>query len=201
MLEPYIEQRDLDLVAAFLSDRGLVAERFTRAETQIGRTPDYRVRQNGNLVAYCEVKAPNDPWLDEQLKDAPAFTIVGGLRSDPVFNRLARLLIKADTQFAAVNPARGPFNILAYVNRDDASHFGDLDETLTGYFRADDGTKHPTMLNIAEGRIGDAKRRIDAFLWFEARTRHLAGAVINQADEERKLGVCALLGFDPDAIS
>lgn len=59
-----------------------------------------RVRQNGVVVAFCEVKAPNDPWLDEQLDNAPPLTIVGGLRSDPVFNRLARLLSKADAQLS-----------------------------------------------------------------------------------------------------
>lgn len=185
-MKPYNERPDLDLVASYFSDRGLTAERFSRAETQVGRTPDFRVRQGDRLVAYCEVKSPNDPWLDEQLEDAPPLTIVGGLRSDPVFNRLSRLLSKADTQFAAVNPDRSALNILAYVNHDEASHYGDLVETLTGYFHADDGTRHATMLHISEGRIGNAKRRMDAFLWFEGSTGHLDGAVINRDEQDRE---------------
>jgi len=56
---------------------------------QVGKTPDFRVVRGGELVAYCEVKSPNDPWLDEKLEEVPAFTIVGGARSDPTFNRLA----------------------------------------------------------------------------------------------------------------
>lgn len=199
-MSPYNEQPDLDLVAAYFSDRGLTVERFSQAETQVGRTPDFRARQGDQVVAYCEVKSPNDPWLDEQLDDAPPLTIVGGLRPDPIFNRLARLLSKADTQFAAVNPDRSALNILAYVNHDEASHHGDLVETLTGYFHADDGAKHPTMLNIAEARIGSAKRRIDAFLWFDGRIGHLQGAVINQEDHDRELRLCRLLNIDSGKI-
>jgi hypothetical protein len=199
-MKPYDEQSDLDLVAAYLADRGLSTERFLHAETQTGRTPDFRIWQDGVVVAYCEVKAPNDPWLDELLDDAPPLTIVGGARSDPIFNRLARLLTKADTQFAAVNPDRTKLNILAYVNHDDASRYHDLVETLTGYFHSDDGTRHPTMLHIAEGQIGEAKRRIDAFLWFEGKTRRMVGAVINEVDLERVQQLCALLDIDPKNI-
>lgn len=200
-MTPYDEQRDLDLVAAFLADRGLSTERFSHAETQTGQTPDFRVRRDGEIVAYCEVKAPNDPWLDELLSNAPVETIVGGARSDPIFNRLARLLTKANSQFTAVNPSQVELNILVYVNHDKASRYLDLFETLTGYYRATDGRKIPTMMHIAEGRIADAKRRIDAFLWFEAATGAMAGAVINDdADPERIRRVCALLAFDQEKI-
>jgi hypothetical protein len=200
MQKTYNEQPDLDLVAAYLADRSLSAERFSSAETQVGRTPDFRVRKQGEVVAYCEVKSPNDPWLDDLLEDAPPLTLVGGARPDPTFNRLSRLLTKADTQFTAVNPARTELNILAYVNHDNASSYNDLRETLTGYFYAADGTKHPTMMDIAEGRIGETKRRIDAFLWFEGKTGRMAGTIINQGDSERLRRTCSLLHIDPDKI-
>jgi hypothetical protein len=201
MLKHYDEQTDLDLVVAYLVGRGLSAERFSHAEMQTGRTPDFRVRHDGAVVAYCEVKAPNDPWLDGLLDDAPATTFVGGARRDPIFNRLARLLAKADTQFASVNPAHAELNILAYVNHDDASRYCDLVETLTGYFHAANGTKYQTMQHIAEGRIGEAKRRIDAFLWFDGKTGFMAGAVINDLDPERVRQLCALLRIDPNKIT
>ena len=201
MRTPYNEQADLDLVAEHFMGKGLAAERFPSAEMQSGKTPDFRIRHNGLLVAYCEVKAPNDPWLDDLLEDAPDLTLVGGLRNDPIPNRLARLLTKADAQFAAVNVDRTALNILAYVNHYEASHYQDLVETVTGYFHADDGTKHATLLHIAEGRIGQAKRRIDAFLWFEAKTGHMAGAIVNQDDRARMHRLCGLLGFDAEKIS
>jgi hypothetical protein len=196
----YDEQPDLDLVAAYLADRLLSPERFSPTETRTGRTPDFRVRKDGEIVAYCEVKSPNDPWLDELLDDAPPLTLVGGARPDPTFNRLSRLLTKADTQFTAVNPVCAELNILAYVNHDNASHYYDLVETLTGYFHSADGTKHLTMLDIAEGRIAETKRRIDVFLWFEGKTGRMAGAVINQAESERLQRTCILLRIDPERI-
>jgi hypothetical protein len=195
------EQPDLDLVAAYLADRKLSAERFAHVETQTGKTPDFRVTQDGALVAFCEVKSPNDPWLDMLLDNASPLTIVGGGRDDPTFNRIARLLMKAAEQFHAVNSNRGALNILAYVNHDDKSGYHDLVETLTGYFHAADGTKHATMLDLSEGRIREPKQRIDAFLWFKAETGRMVGAVINQTDPERVQRVCALLGFDAAKIA
>ena len=157
--------------------------------------------QDGALVAFCEVKSPNDPWLDTRLDDAPPLTIVGGLRDDPIFSRIARHLANADKQFHAVNPNRDVLNILAYVNHDDKSGYHDLVETLTGYFHAADGTKHATMLDLSEGRIREPKQRIDAFLWFKAETGRMVGAVINQTDPERVQRVCALLDFDAAKIA
>jgi hypothetical protein len=71
---------------------------------------------------------------------------------------------------------------------------------LTGYFYANDGTKHPTMMDIAEGRIAEAKRRIDASLWFEAKNGRMTGAVISLVDPERVRRICSLLQFDPARI-
>jgi hypothetical protein len=193
---PYDEQSDLDLVAAYLATRGLSAERFSREETLIGKTPDFRVHEDGAIVAYCEVKSPqDDTWLDDCLRVAPPETIVGGARTDPTFKRLARHLRTADLQFSAVNPSRTELNILAYVNHEDTSRYADLHETLTGYFHTSDGKKIPTVLQITQG-IEEAIRRIDAFLWFESATRNLGGLpIINDADPERMRRVRALL-FD-----
>jgi hypothetical protein len=188
------EQADLDVVTGFLVEKRLSAERFPREEMQAGRTPDFRVCREGEIVAYCEVKSPNDSWLDDQLGAATAWEIVGGARQDPIFNRIARLLSKADSQFLAVNPDQVQFNILAYVNHDKQSNYNDLVETITGYFHAAGGERTPTMLHIAEGRIGAARRRIDAFLWFDAAA--FVGAVINDIDLKRAAVICNLLGFD-----
>jgi hypothetical protein len=204
MPTPFDEQPDLNLVSAYLVARGLSTERFSQAETQSEKTPDFRIRRGEAMVAYCEVKSPNDPRLNDLLRNAPPGMVVGGAKPDPRFNRLARLLEKADSQFMAVNPSQSELNILAYVNHDAASRFSDLYETLTGYFLASDGmkdgTKFSTVRHIASGRIGEAKRRIDLFLWFKGATGFMSGAVFNDADPERIRRVCALLGFDQGAI-
>ena len=195
MPTPYDEHADLDLVAAYLAARGLSAERFSKEEILIGKTPDFRVRKGGAIVAYCEVKAPqDDPWLDDLLRNAPPDTIVGGARPDPTFKRLTRHLKKSALQFAAVNPGRTELNVLAYVNHEDGSRYADLREVLTGYFHASNGRRFPTMRPPAEAT------EVDVYLWFEGAKGLMKGAVINQADPERMRRACALLDFDQDAI-
>jgi hypothetical protein len=105
MLKFYNEQLDLDLVAAYFASRGLAGECFTRAETHRQNT-GISYSTGRKSCRLCEVKSPKDPWLDELLDDTPPLTMVGGDRLDPTFNRLARLLSKADEQLSVVNPAR-----------------------------------------------------------------------------------------------
>jgi hypothetical protein len=96
----YDDRPDLNLVAAYLAAHGLSAERFSKEELTPGKkNPDFRIRKRGAIVAYCEVKAPQDDhWL--------------GVRPDPTINRLVRFLEKATVQFNAVNPSRTELNIL-----------------------------------------------------------------------------------------
>src|SRR5262249_31410695 len=53
------------------------------------------------LKAFCEVKSPRDDWLDDQIEAASPGQIAGGARSDPTFNRIARHVDKAASQFDA----------------------------------------------------------------------------------------------------
>lgn len=195
------ETADIALAEELLfAPRALALERFDRSEVLAGRTPDFRVLQQGELVAYCEVKSPRDDWLDEQLDAAPAGQIVGGARNDPTFNRIARHVEKAATQFHAVNPDRSVPNILVFVNHADGSNYADLHETLTGVFLADDGTRHLTMMHIAERRIGEAKQKIDIYIWVDAQSRRVQGYVFNEADLARVQTICELLGLDREKI-
>jgi hypothetical protein len=165
------EQTDLDLVAAYLTALGLSAERILK---QPGKTPDFRVRMDGAIVAYCEVKAPQeDNWL--------------GVRKDPTNERLVRFLKQAVEQFNAVNPSRAELNILAFVNHKGGTRYADLDETLTGYFLASDGRSIPTMRPPAE------VSEVDIYLWFEGRS--LCYVAPNYHDPERGRRACALLGL------
>ena len=196
------EELDLDLVDKLVfAGQGLVLERFSHAETVTGRTPDFRVYRAGELVAYCEVKSPRDDWLDDKLAQAQPFEIVGGGRNDPTFNRIARHIEKAASQFDAVNPDRRFFNILAFVNHDEHSDFHDLVETVTGYFHTEDGSKIPTMTHISEGRIGRAKRGVDIVIWINARERRREGHMINDADPGRMEAVRKLLGLEAVEIT
>jgi len=192
------EQHDLDLVAAWLAARQVRAERFADAEVKAGKTPDFRLFRDDHLVGYCEVKSPRDEWLDDLLKDAAPFQIVGGPRDDATFNRIAGLVRKAVKQLDAVNPDRTLPNVLALVNWADGNHFSDLDETLTGYLRL--GDKVPTMLKTAEGRMRDEKLRVDAYVWFDGRRGQVEGIFFTQSNIPHRDSICSWFNVDPSKI-
>jgi hypothetical protein len=195
------EDSDLALVEELLfAGKGLELERFDRAETLAGRTPDFRVRREGTLKAFCEVKSPRDDWLDEQLDKAQPGQIVGGARKDATFNRIARHVAKAATQFEAVNASRSVPNILVVVNHADATGFGDLQETLTGMFHTTSGERIPTMRNISEGWIREARMKIDLYVWIDLKTKRVQGYLFNEANPAHVAALCEMLALDQDKI-
>jgi hypothetical protein len=173
MSKPHNELPDLDLVAGYLATHGLSAERFAKEELPLGKNnPDFRVRKDGAVVAYCEVKSP----LDDPLS---------GARDDPTFDRLIRFLKKAATQFDAFNPSRTELNILAYVSHKPTTLYADLHEMLTGHFLALSGEQIQTMRPPAEAKD------IDLYLWFEGAAAKPA-LLVNDLDPDRVKRVCAL---------
>jgi hypothetical protein len=116
----------------YLKQHSLVTKRFSKEEQRKGKTPDFRVFQKSDLVAYCEAKhVQEDDWLDEQLEGAQPLEIVGGMRPDPIFNRLTAHIHTAAKQFAAVNPNRDYPNILFLLNPDRVCKMVDLLAVLT----------------------------------------------------------------------
>jgi hypothetical protein len=143
------EEKDLALVQELVGGpAGFSLERIEAVPQE--RRPDFRMVSWRGLVGYCEVKSPRDDWLDEQLELAPSGTIVGGARPDPTFNRIARHIEKAVTQFDTVNPDRSLPNVLVFVNHDDHASFNDLYETVTGYARAQSGERYPFHMHLAD---------------------------------------------------
>jgi hypothetical protein len=168
MPKVFNEREDIEQVKAMFSERGLEAVEYSGEGVGSRETPDLEIRLDGELVAYCEVKSPGqDTWLEDQFARAEPGEIVGGARDDPIFNRLSTHIYKAAKQLDTVNPDRTVPNILVMVNHDNASGPSDLYETVTGHFLSDDGTHHPTMLRISEGRIREGKQKIDLFIWID----------------------------------
>jgi hypothetical protein len=190
------EDADVTLVERLVfHKRGLILERYSRPETMLGRTPDFRVLQNGVVKALCEVKSPRDDSLDEQLAEVPAFEIVGGIRKDPTFNRIARHVQKASSQFDAVNGNHDSPNVLVFVNHADAVGLPDLYETLTGFVQTGTGERFRTMRHIADGWIREARTKIDLYVWIDARTCR-AGYLFNDLNPIHVRDLCDLLGLD-----
>lgn len=51
------EDADHRIVRDFFAERGLLAERIVETVT---KTPDFRVRRGAAVVAFCEVKSPQE---------------------------------------------------------------------------------------------------------------------------------------------
>jgi hypothetical protein len=164
----------LDLALAeeiVFSGLGLKLERYGNADLNTGKTPDWRVTDRGVLCAYCEVKSPRDNWLEDKLQEASAPSIVGGLRNDPVFNRIRRHIERSIEQFRKVNTHHEVPNILIFVNHDSSSSFADLRETLTGCFFTEDGRRIPTMPDQAARLTGKMANVVDLVVWIDAKDR------------------------------
>ncbi|MBN1841555.1 MAG: hypothetical protein JW883_04625 [Deltaproteobacteria bacterium] len=190
---------DEERVKIYLEGKGLTAERFSKAETRTGKTPDFRVSRNGEFLFFCEVKSsPEDRWLDEQLREASPGELAGGARNDPIFNRLTTDVHEAVKQFDAVNKDQKYPNVLALVNHDDMCGFNDLLGIFTGNFYANDGTAHPIYRQFSHGRIRDEKGRVHLFLWLDD---HKPDRLLfSQTNETHHKKLCTVFGINQNEI-
>lgn len=152
----------------FIEGKGLRVERYSKEEQRKGKTPDFKVFREGEFAFYSEVKeAQKDKWLENQLDDAAPGEIVGGLRPDPVFNRLTAHIHKARQQFESVNPDHGHLNVLIMKNEDEHVGFNDLLAVVTGYFFAEDGSAHKIYSTFSDGRMVSDFEHIDLIIWLD----------------------------------
>ena len=183
----------------FLSGYGLASDKFTKKELRNGKTPDYRVYKDSKLFGYCEVKnAQKDAWLDSKLDNAKPGEIVGGLRKDPVFNRLAGHIHKARKQFDAVNHDEVLPNILVLYNQDKQSGFLDLMAITTGNFFAEGGAVFPIYKHISEGRVKKDIEKVHLFIWLDAYNPHQF--LFNTINSRFQSELCSMFGFDPERL-
>ena len=191
--------QDEKKVQGYLEDYGFVCERFSKEEMKTEKTPDFKVVKNNEFLFYCEVKSVGeDRWLDNQLDNSPPGTIVGGLRNDPIYNRLTSDIHEAIKQFDNVNGCQEFPNVLAYVNHDELCGFQDLIAIMTGNFYSNDGNSHPIYKKFSDGRIKDEKNRIHLFIWID--DFKLSRLLFNQIDSFHHLNLCGWFGIDPAGI-
>jgi hypothetical protein len=183
----------------YLKQHSLLPQRFSKEEQREGKTPDFRVFKQSDLVAYCEAKhVQRDEWLDEKLKKAEPLELVGGMRPDPIFNRLTAHIHTAAKQFAAVNPNREYPNILFFQNSDKACKMADLLAVLKGNFYAEGGIVEPIYKAFSEGRIKDEKLTIDVYLWLDDwKAAPQKTKSYYWEDSQHYKRVCELLQSDP----
>jgi len=186
-------------VKDFLSAYGLRSDRFDKSQLAGGKSPDFKVYSNEDLALYCEVKSPQeDTWLNGELEKADAGEIVGGLRKDPVFNRLSAHIHKSRKQFDAVNKDEELPNVLAFYNQDQQSGFLDLLAVTTGNFFAEGGGVFPIYKNFSEGRIKTDIERIHLFIWLDAYKPHRF--LFNLSNHRHQDQLCSIFGYDPEKL-
>jgi len=187
--------------ADYLKQHALGAERFSKEEMRVSKTPDFRVFRQTELVAYCEAKhVQYDDWLDEQLREARPLQVVGGSRPDPIPNRLSAHIHKAAQQFAAVNPGHDYPNLLVFANADEHCTFhGDLIGVLTGNFYARGGAVEPIFEQFSNGRIREEKLAIDLYVWWDCWKDAQRLRLWFWRDSKHYANVWALFDSDPAA--
>jgi hypothetical protein len=187
-------------VKDFLESKGLTPERFTKQEVHAGKTPDFRVMLNGELLFFCEVKSSQeDRFLDMHLENVEGGQLIGGPRNDPIFNRLASDIHKATSQFDAVNGAWEVPNVLAIVNHDEMCGFNDLLAVVTGNFYVENGSAAPIYRQFSHGRIREEKRKIDLFIWLDDHKPHRL--LFSQTNECQHTKLLAVFGLSQDDIT
>jgi hypothetical protein len=169
------EESDLQMVEQFFAEHGLKAERIPKATT---KTPDFKILQSGDVVAFCELKSPQDVFserVEDTIKEGGSGIVETGYGNDYRQARcIARAATKAAVQFTAVNPGHSVPNILLLVNHDTVSLYDDFSQAITGEI-------------AGIGRVGTPVRdgipEIDVYVWVDAsgRTKQKPERLFNHA--------------------
>jgi hypothetical protein len=157
------EDDDHRIVQQLFYLREFITERIPET---VSKTPDFKIKRGAEVVAFCEVKSPQDVFSDrveEAIRGGKAGMIETGYGNDYRQARcIERAATKAATQFAAVNSAHAVPNILMIVNHDTVSLYEDFSQAITGVI-------------AGLGRVGEAVRdkvpEIDAYMWIDASGR------------------------------
>lgn len=193
---------DEALIEIFWREKGFIPERFEKEHTRFSKSPDFKLYKDSKLVAYCEVKTfQHDRWMDKQLNAVKPGEMAGGLRQDPIYNRISNAVHTAAQQFNAVNPNHEVFNFLMLVNHDKAAKYADLVSVLTGYWDPLHGVLEKTHTQFSEGRIREDKRKVDLYLWMKPASDgklQLAGYFFG--NDQSVEPVSQLLGIDRSKI-
>ncbi len=104
MIDRTNEPADIALAEELLfGPCGLTIDPIPR-EPGRAKTPDFKIISWRGFGGFCELKSPRDDWLDDELEKSAPGVIVGGIRKDPTFNRLSRMVLDAVKQFELCEP-------------------------------------------------------------------------------------------------
>ena len=189
---------DEALVLGYWQGEGFEVTSFAKSEIRDVKTPDFRLSRNGVEVAFCEVKSfQKDTWLEDQLKNAGPAELLGGLRPDPIFNRISNAVHTAFKQFESVNSSHELLNFLFLVNHDTSARPEDLDRVLTGCENPRNGLFDRTCAQFSDGRIREEKYKVDLYVWLDLLNGQIRSREYRVLDNPKtQQRVCDLLNVD-----
>jgi hypothetical protein len=142
-----------------------------------------------------------DVWIDKMLDSVRPGELAGGVRNDPIYNRIANAIHTASKQLVSMNPDHEALNILVLVNRDKQTKYQDLVSVTTGKWDPLAGIHDKTHGQFSEGRIREEKYKIDLYVWLDALKEgqpELRGYFFGNYQNRPK--VCSLFGIDAEAV-
>jgi hypothetical protein len=145
------------------------------------------------LGGYCELKSPRDDWTFDFPRDLKHDELRVEVRPDAAANNLARQIVKASPQFAAVNPNHALPNILVIVNHARRRTPADLHMALTG-IKAPDGRRLFLLKDQKQREVLEAARNIDLYFWIDAHTGECQH--VCPVGAARLVEACDLLGIE-----
>lgn len=175
-----------NIVIKELEKFNLRCESFSKLEMKNRKTPDFKVFNKDEFAFYCGIKEiAKDNWL-------------GGVKPDPILNRISDDIHTAIKQFESVNRDLEHPNVLAFVNNDDRCDSLDLIGVITGNLLLESGGAAPIYLKYSHGRIKDEKNRIHLYLWLDVFNNH--SFLFNLADTRHIEKLCNYMNINPKSI-
>jgi ribosomal protein L30 len=183
------EAADIQLLRNLIFDaNGIVLEPYDAATLNRGKTPDFKLMKDGELVGYCELKSLFD---FEALEDPPE----GGMavrRNVPFYRKLGQHIRGASQQLDAENPAHDKPNIMVFVCHTPEIERKDLRATIAG-LPLSTGRALFMLGKKMQGQVCEAARKVDLFLWIDATARTCQH--LTTADAKHRATALGLFGL------
>lgn len=160
------EAADVQRLRDLICDKnGITLEPYGRGELNRGKTPDFKLMKDGQLVGYCEVKSLFDPGEIEN----PPEGKMAVRKNLPYYRKLGQHVRGAVQQLDAVNGSRETPNVMVFVSHTSDIERKDLIATIAG-LPIPGGPPLFMLGRKMQGQVCDAARKIDLFLWIDAKT-------------------------------
>jgi ribosomal protein L30 len=160
----YDEAQDVALMRRLAFDpNGIVLEPYSDAELKTGKTPDFKLRKDGNLCGFCEMKSPRDDYVF----GPPDEKGIAVRKNIPYYRKLGSHIRQAAWQFDAVSPGHKRPNILVFVNHASDIERRDVIATVTG-IPVPRGRPLELLSAKMQRQVRVAAGRIDLILWIDS---------------------------------